>query len=53
MPSPWLDAGRPDGMETLRECIEVTGATLVIIDNLSMVKGAADENSSEGITLHR
>jgi hypothetical protein len=47
MPSPWLDAGRPDGMAMLREAIEATGATLVIIDNLSAVRGTVDENSSE------
>jgi hypothetical protein len=47
MPSPWLDANRPDGMEMLQGRIEATGATLVIIDNLSVVRGTADENSSE------
>jgi hypothetical protein len=47
MPSPWLDAGHPDGMATLRETIEATGARLVIIDNLSMVRGTVDENSPE------
>jgi hypothetical protein len=47
MPSPWLDAGRPDGMAMLREAIEATGTTLVIIDNLSTVRGTVDENSPE------
>ena len=47
MPSPWPDAGHPDGMTALRESIEATGATLVIIDNLSAVRGTVDENSPE------
>jgi hypothetical protein len=47
MPSPWLDAGKPDTMQALTDCIHAQAAKLVIIDNLSAVKGDADENSAE------
>ena len=47
MPWPWLDAGHPDTMKALERCSAAHGAKLVIIDNLSAVKGKADENSAE------
>jgi hypothetical protein len=47
MPSPWLDASTWAGLQVLRECIQVEGATLVSIDNLVAVKGRVDENSAE------
>jgi AAA domain len=47
MPSPWLDAGKLDTLRVFAECIHAQAAKLVIIDNLSAVKGHADENSAE------
>lgn len=47
MPSPWLDAGDVPGMKALTQHIRALGAQLVIIDNLTTVKGRADENSAE------
>jgi hypothetical protein len=47
MPSPWLDAGKADTMRVLAECIHAQGAKLVILDNLSTVKGEVEENSAE------
>jgi hypothetical protein len=49
MPSPWLDAGLSLGLglRPLLECIEARAAKLVILDNLLMIKGGADENSAQ------
>jgi AAA domain-containing protein len=47
MPSPWLDAGKADTMRLFAECIHAQVAKLVIVDNLSAVKGEAEENSAE------
>jgi hypothetical protein len=46
MPSPWLDAGKADTMTALAQCIAAHEAKLVCIDNLTAVKGGADENSA-------
>jgi AAA domain len=49
MPSPWLDAGMSLGLglRPLLECIEARAAKLMILDNLLMIKGGADENSAQ------
>lgn len=47
MPSPWLDASKPDQINDLHLRIIATGARLVIIDNLSLIAGDVDENSAQ------
>jgi len=47
MPVPWLDASNTAAMAALAERIHDLGALLVCIDNLTLVKGQADENSAQ------
>lgn len=47
MPVPWLDASNYLAMEELGNKIEVLGARLVVIDNLGVIIGKADENSTD------
>jgi AAA domain len=47
MPSPWLNASNAAAMAALAEPIQDRGALLVCIDNLTLVKGQADENSAQ------
>ena len=47
MPNPWLYATRPELIANLAARIKTQQAQLVIIDNLGVVSGDADENSSE------
>jgi hypothetical protein len=47
MPSPWLDAGHADAMRALAQRIHALNAKLMIIDNLTTIKGVADENSAQ------
>jgi hypothetical protein len=47
MPSPWLDLNAD--ARDLRESIQDVGAKLVVIDNLGVVSGGADENSIDMI----
>jgi hypothetical protein len=47
MPSPWLDASHTCGLSPLVECIDRYQATLIVLDNLLMIKGRVDENSDE------
>lgn len=47
MPSPWLDATNKNSIGALSLRVQDKGGKLVIIDNLGVVSGSADENSSE------
>jgi AAA domain len=47
MPSPWLDASDKASIGNLALRIMDHGAKLVVIDNLGVVSGDAEENSSE------
>jgi RecA-family ATPase len=47
IPVPWLDASNTVAMAALAERIHDLGALLVCIDNLTLVKGQADENSAQ------
>jgi len=47
MPSPWLDAGDTQQMDGLAQCIERLGIRLLIVDNLRLVTGKAEENYPE------
>jgi RecA-family ATPase len=47
MPVPWLDASNTAAMAALAQRIHDLGAPLVCIDNLTLVKGQADENSAQ------
>lgn len=51
MPSPWLDAGNHDAQGDLAERIRARGAKLVVLDNLGVVTGKADENAPEIATI--
>jgi hypothetical protein len=45
MPDPWLDACQRTSIDELSQRISDRGVKLVVIDNLSVVSGKADENS--------
>lgn len=47
MPDPTLDAGDADGMHALAQRIVNRDVALVVIDNLGVVSGNADENSAD------
>jgi hypothetical protein len=47
MPSPWLDAHNTAAIAVLAQCMHERGTLLVCIDNLTGVKGKAEENSAE------
>lgn len=47
MPSPWLDASDKTSIGTLNLRIQDKGAKLVVVDNLGVVSGNAEENSRE------
>ena len=47
MPSPWLDASDNASIGDLALRIKDAGAKLVVVDNLGVVSGDADENSAE------
>ncbi len=47
MPTPWFDATDDKAIEMLICRIEKTNAQLVVIDNLGVISGGADENSAE------
>lgn len=47
MPRPWLDLTKSSMVEGLRKHLLRLGAKLLIIDNLGLVIGDADENSGE------
>lgn len=51
MPSPWLDAGSADAMGDLTERVVSRGVKLVVIDNLGLIHGKADENSADMIPV--
>lgn len=51
MPSPWLNCSDPAAIEDLRVRILRLGAKLVVIDNLGVVSGEAEENSAEMIQV--
>lgn len=46
MPTPWLDASNLQMMTDLAKLITYLGAKLIIIDNLGLVTGDAEENSA-------
>ena len=45
MPSPWLDASKPGGLDALKRAMDACEAQVVGIDNLVLIKGEVDENS--------
>jgi hypothetical protein len=45
MPNPWLNARDTSAIDVLTKCIQDMGAKFVIVDNLGVVSGDADENS--------
>ncbi len=47
MPDPTLDAGSPQAMAALAGRVLARGVKLVVVDNLGVVSGAADENSAD------
>jgi hypothetical protein len=47
MPNPWLDLSSPNMTGFLLDLINRLGAKLVVIDNLGVVSGKADENSAQ------
>jgi hypothetical protein len=49
MPEPWLDATNYESKSfiQLRLLAAETGAKFIVVDNLSVISGAADENSAE------
>ncbi len=47
MPSPWLDVSQPDSINALAVRVQAEGAKLLVIDNLGVICGSADENSPE------
>ena len=47
MPTPWLDASDPDSIDSLIGRVNVMSPGLVVVDNLGVVSGSADENSAE------
>jgi hypothetical protein len=51
MPSPWLQADDKGSIGALSLRIQSLNAKLVIIDNLGVVSGDADENSGEMVTV--
>jgi AAA domain len=46
MPSPWLDAGDVGAITALQQRMQRLGVQLVVLDNLTTVKGSAEENSA-------
>lgn len=51
MPSPWLDGTNKGSIGALSLRIQNKGAKLVVIDNLGVVSGGADENSAEMVQV--
>lgn len=51
MPSPWLVANRKQSVGELSQRISNAGARLVVIDNLGVVSGDAEENSGDMVTV--
>ena len=51
MPSPWLDATDKGSIGELALRIKDNGSEFVIIDNLGVISGGADENSAEMIQV--
>jgi hypothetical protein len=47
MPTPWLDASKREMVVQLSLLIKDHGAKFVVIDNLGLITGKADENSAE------
>jgi hypothetical protein len=47
MPNPWLDASKSTDIDSLTQRIENMGIKLVVVDNLGVVSGDADENSAQ------
>jgi hypothetical protein len=46
MPQPWLDAGVPEQIDALIARVRAYNAQLVCIDNLGLISGGRDENTS-------
>jgi len=51
MPFPWLDASAPAAVPFLVEQIGKVNARLVVVDNLGVTSGKADENSAEMVQV--
>jgi hypothetical protein len=51
MPSPWLDAGNKASIGALSLRIQAHGVRLVLVDNLGVVSGDADENSGDMVNV--
>jgi hypothetical protein len=51
MPSPWLDASDPAAMGNLAGRVKKHAAGLLIIDNLSLIKGSSDINSADMVRV--
>lgn len=49
MPNPWLNAGNLRDVESLIQRIKDRGVKFVVIDNLGLISGDADENSADMI----
>lgn len=51
MPTPWLDAGKPEHIGNLMLRIAHYQAGLVVVDHLGQITGDIDENTSEMATI--
>jgi hypothetical protein len=51
MPSPWLDASNKASIGGLSLRVQDRGVTFVIVDNLGVVSGDADENSGDMVSV--
>ncbi len=51
MPSPWLNAGNQRDVENLIQRTKDRSIKFIIIDNLGLISGGADENSAEMIQV--
>jgi hypothetical protein len=51
MPSPWLDISKNESVMSFYDTCTALGARFIIIDNLGVTIGGADENSSDMATV--
>jgi hypothetical protein len=51
MPSPWLDAGNKKSIDSLLARMLTRGIKFLIVDNLGVVSGNADENSGDMVAV--
>lgn len=51
MPTPWLDGSDPLAVDRLIRLADSLSVGLIVIDNLGVVSGSADENSNEMVQI--